>query len=70
MTNEILMTTKEVMDYLGLKSRPALYRYIKSGRLKAIQITFYPGKPYQFRKEDIEAFRQSMLKENDYASHL
>lgn len=50
-TNEKLRTTKDVMNILGV-SNYTIWRYIKSGKLKAVKI----GRAWYIHNDDLQAF--------------
>lgn len=52
-----MYTLKEVEDILKVSQR-SLYRYIKSGQLKAVKF----GKAWRVSREDLEAFLKAGTK--------
>jgi excisionase family DNA binding protein len=51
MSDEHLLTTDEVLDYLHINLR-TVYRFIKAGKIPAVRI----GHQWRFRKRDIDAW--------------
>jgi excisionase family DNA binding protein len=51
MSEEGLLTTEEVLDYLQVNLR-TIYRLIKAGKLPAVRV----GRLWRFRKKDIDAW--------------
>ena len=50
-TDEILLTTEEVLEYLQVNLR-TVYRLIKAGKIPAVRV----GRQWRFRKRDIDAW--------------
>lgn len=54
-----LYSTKEVADFVGV-SYITIYRMVKDGRIKAVNVAL-KGKPiYRFRGEDVQAYYDSL----------
>lgn len=51
MTDEVYLTTEEVVDYLQVKLR-TLYRLIKARKIPAVRI----GRQWRFRKQDLDTW--------------
>jgi excisionase family DNA binding protein len=54
LTDEIFLTTEEVLGYLQVNLR-TVYRLIKAGKIPAVRV----GRQWRFRKRDIDAWLQS-----------
>src|SRR5918993_5408785 len=50
-TDEVFLTTEEVLEYLQVNLR-TVYRLIKAGKLPAVRV----GRQWRFRKKDIDAW--------------
>ncbi len=50
-TDEIFLTTEEVLEYLQVNLR-TIYRLIKAGKIPAVRV----GRQWRFRKRDIDAW--------------
>jgi excisionase family DNA binding protein len=53
MTDDSLLTTEEVLDYLNLNLK-TVYRLVKAGKLPALKV----GRQWRFRKRDIDTWLQ------------
>ncbi len=53
-TNEVFLTTEEVLEYLQINLR-TVYRLIKAGKIPAVRV----GRQWRFRKRDIDAWLDS-----------
>jgi excisionase family DNA binding protein len=53
-TDEVLLTTEEVLAYLQVNLR-TVYRLIKAGKIPAVRV----GRQWRFRKRDIDAWLDS-----------
>ena len=53
-TDEVFLTTEEVLEYLQVNLR-TVYRLIKAGRIPAVRV----GRQWRFRKRDIDAWLDS-----------
>ena len=53
-TNDVFLTTEEVLDYLQVNLR-TVYRLIKAGKIPAVRV----GRQWRFRKRDIDAWLDS-----------
>ena len=55
-TNDVFLTTEEVLEYLQVNLR-TVYRLIKAGKIPAVRV----GRQWRFRKRDIDAWLDSQL---------
>ncbi len=55
-TNEVFLTTEEVLEYLQINLR-TVYRLIKAGKIPAVRV----GRQWRFRKRDIDAWLDSQV---------
>jgi excisionase family DNA binding protein len=53
-TDEVFLTTEEVLEYLQVNLR-TVYRLIKAGKIPAVRV----GRQWRFRKRDIDAWLDS-----------
>jgi excisionase family DNA binding protein len=53
-TDEVFLTTEEVLEYLQVNLR-TVYRLIKAGKIPAVRV----GRQWRFRKRDIDAWLES-----------
>lgn len=61
MSDEIFLTTEELLDYLNINLR-TVYRLIKAGELPAVRV----GRQWRFRKREIDAW----LRDGESASKI
>ena len=59
-TDEIFLTTEEVLEYLQVNLR-TVYRLIKAGKIPAVRV----GRQWRFRKRDIDAWLDSQRPRGD-----
>ena len=59
-TNEVFLTTEEVLEYLQVNLR-TIYRLIKAGKLPAVRV----GRQWWFRKRDVDAWLDSQRSKHD-----
>ena len=62
------LTTKEALDYLGLRSRTTLWKYVKAGFLRSYGFPTLPDQPgvrpgRRYRREDLDALLVLMSQE-------
>lgn len=60
-TNEVFLTTEEVLEYLQVNLR-TIYRLIKAGKIPAVRV----GRQWRFRKRDIDAWLDSQGPHNGH----
>jgi excisionase family DNA binding protein len=60
-TDEIFLTTEEVLEYLQVNLR-TVYRLIKAGKIPAVRV----GRQWRFRKRDIDAWLDSQRPRADH----
>jgi excisionase family DNA binding protein len=61
-TDEVFLTTEEVLEYLQVNLR-TVYRLIKAGKIPAVRV----GRQWRFRKRDIDAWLDSQRPRGDRA---
>jgi excisionase family DNA binding protein len=61
-TDEVFLTTEEVLEYLQVNLR-TVYRLIKAGKIPAVRV----GRQWRFRKRDIDAWLDSQRPRADHA---
>jgi excisionase family DNA binding protein len=59
-TDEVFLTTEEVLEYLQVNLR-TVYRLIKAGKIPAVRV----GRQWRFRKRDIDAWLDSQRPRGD-----
>jgi excisionase family DNA binding protein len=59
-TDEVFLTTEEVLEYLQVNLR-TVYRLIKAGKIPAVRV----GRQWRFRKRDIDAWLESQRSRSD-----
>ena len=62
-TDEVFLTTEEVLEYLQVNLR-TVYRLIKAGKIPAVRV----GRQWRFRKRDIDAWLDSQRARGGAAS--
>ncbi len=62
-TDEVFLTTEEVLEYLQVNLR-TVYRLIKAGKIPAVRV----GRQWRFRKRDIDAWLDSQTHQPGPAS--
>ena len=61
-TDEVFLTTEEVLEYLQVNLR-TVYRLIKAGKIPAVRV----GRQWRFRKRDIDAWLDSQRPRAEHA---
>jgi excisionase family DNA binding protein len=59
-TDEVFLTTEEVLEYLQVNLR-TVYRLIKAGKIPAVRV----GRQWRFRKRDIDAWLETQRPRSD-----